>query len=197
MGDKEDHITLVETRNMKALHAIKFSYEVNEMAWDPSAKAFLLACGNGCIDVFDYAVMSSTGSATPVRRVTAHTSNCYCIEFDSTGTRFAVGSADALVSLWDFQELACIRTFSKLEWPVRTISFSHDSAHVAAGAEDPFIDISNVHTGKQAHAISTNAATNAVAWHPSRHLLAYAGDQKDRMGKDEGSLRVFGFGEKQ
>ena len=158
---------------------------------------FLLACGNGCIDVFDYAVMSSTGSATPVRRVTAHTANCYCIEFDSTGTRFAVGSADALVCLWDFQELACIRTFSKLEWPVRTISFSHDSAYVAAGSEDPFIDISNVHTGKQAHAISTTAATNAVAWHPSRHLLAYAGDQKDRMGKDEGSLRVFGFGEKQ
>jgi len=26
----------------QALHAIKFSYEVNEMAWDPSAKVFHL-----------------------------------------------------------------------------------------------------------------------------------------------------------
>lgn len=29
---------------------------------------------------------------------------------------FATGSADALVSLWDCDELVCIRTFSRLEW---------------------------------------------------------------------------------
>lgn len=34
---------------------------------------------------------------------------------------------------------------------------------------------------------------NSVAWHPSKPLLAYAGDDKDKMGRDEGSLRVFGF----
>ena len=56
----------------------------------------------------------------------AHPANCICIEFDPTGKYFAVGSADALVSLWDVNELACVRTFSFLEWPVRTISFSHD-----------------------------------------------------------------------
>ena len=29
---------------------------------------------------------------------------------------FATGSADALVSLWDLDELVCVRTFSRLEW---------------------------------------------------------------------------------
>ena len=61
----------------------------------------------------------------------AHTANCICIEFDPTGKYFAVGSADALVSLWDVNELACVRTFSYLEWPVRTISFSHDGKLIA------------------------------------------------------------------
>lgn len=28
---------------------------------------------------------------------------------------FAVGSADALVSLWDLSEMLCVRTFTKLE----------------------------------------------------------------------------------
>ena len=28
---------------------------------------------------------------------------------------FATGSADALVSLWDLEELVCVRTFSRLE----------------------------------------------------------------------------------
>ena len=44
----------------------------------------------------------------------AHPGNCICIEFDKTGKYFAVGSADALVSLWDVQSLACVRTFSRL-----------------------------------------------------------------------------------
>ena len=51
----------------------------------------------------------------------AHPANCLCIEFDPTGNYFAVGSADALVSLWDVNELACVRTFSHLEWPVRYV----------------------------------------------------------------------------
>ena len=28
---------------------------------------------------------------------------------------FATGSADALVSLWDLEELVCVRAFSRLE----------------------------------------------------------------------------------
>lgn len=42
----------------------------------------------------------------------AHPANCICIEFDPKGKYFATGSADALISIWDVAELACIRTFS-------------------------------------------------------------------------------------
>jgi WD40 repeat protein len=45
----------------------------------------------------------------------AHPGTCICIEFDPTGRYFATGSADALVSLWDVDELACLRTFSRWE----------------------------------------------------------------------------------
>ena len=101
--------------------------------------------------------------------------------------------SDALVSLWSLQELACVRTFGRLEWPVRTLSFSHDSAFLASGSEDPQVDIADVQTSKQVHAIQCSAPMNTVSWHPSRHLLAFAGDDKDKMGRDEGSLRIFGF----
>lgn len=43
----------------------------------------------------------------------AHPANCICIEFDPKGKYFATGSADALVSIWDVAELACIRTLSR------------------------------------------------------------------------------------
>ena len=74
---------------------------------------------------------------------------------------------------------------------MRAISFSHDSAYIASGSEDSILDISNVATGEHAHAINVNAAVNTVAWHPSRHVLALAGDEKDRMHRDAGNVRVY------
>lgn len=44
----------------------------------------------------------------------AHSSNCICIKFDPSGQYFATGSADALMSLWDIDDLTCLRTFSRL-----------------------------------------------------------------------------------
>lgn len=49
----------------------------------------------------------------PVQSINAHPSNCICIKFDPTGKFFATGSADALVSLWDVEELVCVRCFSR------------------------------------------------------------------------------------
>lgn len=62
----------------------------------------------GCIHVYQYPEMELE------HVLQAHSGNCICIEFDKTGKYFAVGSADALVSLWDVQSLACVRTFARL-----------------------------------------------------------------------------------
>jgi THO complex subunit 3 len=163
VGDKDDNISLIETRKSKPLKNIKFAFEVNEMAWDPSGKLFFLTTGGGTVEVFRYLDMLKPGGAGPgfaaaphpsftfasavhasipgevgsARTLHAHTANCYCIEFAPNGEYFAVGSADALVSLWHLQELVCMRTFERLEWPVRTLSFSHDSAFIASGELAP------------------------------------------------------------
>jgi THO complex subunit 3 len=123
-------------------------------------------------------------------RSQGHTANCYCLQFSPSGDCFAVGGADALVSVWSMPELVCVRTLTRLEWPVRTISFSHDGRLLASASEDTYIDIADAETGEQVHAIATKVAMNSIAWHPSQLLLAYAGDDKDR---DEGMFRVFGY----
>lgn len=193
VGDKDDNISIIETRKSKPLKNIKFAFEVNEMAWDLSGKQFFLTTGGGTVEVFSYEQMLKPGPAESARTLHAHTANCYCIEFSPSGEYFAVGGADALVSLWHLQELVCMRTFGRLEWPVRTVSFSHDSAFIASGSEDPQVDIADVETSRQVHSIPCSAPMNSVSWHPTRHLLAYAGDDKNKSGQDEGSLRVFGF----
>lgn len=104
----------------------------------------------------------------------AHPSNAMCLQFSPSGGYFAVGSADALVSLWDSDEFVCLRTLSRcvsphsiifyyqrfpiprlfspffrLEWPVRALGFSHDSQLIASASEDHFIDIGCVETGER------------------------------------------------
>lgn len=52
-----------------------------------------------------------------------------------------------------------------------------------------------IDTGDSVHKIKCQFAMNSIAWNPKRHVLAYAGDDVDRYGKDEGALHLFGFRE--
>lgn len=97
--------------------------------------------------------------------------------------------------MWDANELACLRVFSRLDWPVRTISFSHDGRLLASASEDLIIDIGDTETGEKVADIIIDAATFTVAWHPKQYLLAFACDDKDSCDRrrDAGSLKVWGF----
>jgi len=184
VGNKEDLISFIDTRTYKILNTKQNDIEVNEISWNFGGDKFYLTSGQGTIEVLEYP------SLREIKSVQAHTANCYCLEFDPKGRYLATGSADTLVSLWEIEDLTCIRTFGNLNWPVRTISFSFDGEYLASASEDLFIDISNVETGEQVHKIECNAAMNSIAWHPGKYLLAYAGDEVESK---TGIVRVFGF----
>ncbi|KNC97001.1 uncharacterized protein SPPG_07817 [Spizellomyces punctatus DAOM BR117] len=196
VGNKEDMVSFIDPRGggdsksekKYIWHTIKNDVEINEISWNYAGDLFFMTTGQGTVKVLEFPQFK------PVLDLTAHTANIYCVEFDPRGKYFATGSADALICLWDIEEFICVRTFGKLEWPIRTISFSYDGELIASGSEDRIIDISAVETGESVHTIQCNAAMNSVAWHPTKHILAYAGD--DVGGRDhktpEGNLRVFG-----
>ncbi|CAL5392361.1 unnamed protein product [Camellia sinensis] len=179
VGNRDDELTILDVRKFKPIHKRKFGYEVNEIAWNTTGDMFFLTTGNGTVEVLAYP------SLRPVDTLMAHTAGCYCIAIDPLGRYFAVGSADSLVSLWDIKEMLCVRTFTKLEWPVRTISFNYTGEYIASASEDLFIDISNVQTGQSVHQIPCRAAMNSVEWNPKYNLLAYAGDDKNKYQADE------------
>merc|ERR1719220_2126608 len=54
-------------------------------------------------------------------------------------------------------DLSFIKTFSRLEWPVRTISFSHDGALLASASEDMRIDIGHVETTQKVAEIAVDS----------------------------------------
>jgi len=189
VGNKEDLVTFIDSRTYKVKAERQFKFEVNEISWNMANDLFFLTNGQGCIEILTWPELE-------VQHVLqAHPGNCICIEFSRCGRYFATGSADALVSVWDANELACIKTFSRLEWPVRTISFSHDGALLASASEDMRIDIGHVETTQKVAEIAVDSPTFTISWHPSRYLLAYACDDKDKYDRerDQGSLKVWGF----
>lgn len=189
VGNKEDLVTFIDARVMRIRREEQFNFEVNEISWNKRSDAFYLTNGQGCVHVLSYPDLELQ------HVIKAHPATCICIEFDPTGRYFATGSADALVSLWDVNELCCLRTFSRLEWPVRTISFSHDGQLLAGASEDHIIDVGDVESGEKITEIPVDAATFTVAWHPKQYLLAYACDEKESFDRkrDSGNLKVFGF----
>ncbi len=187
VGNKEDLVTFIDTRNHKTRCEQPFKFEVNEITWNNDNDLFFLTSGQGHVHVLSYP------NLVPQMVLNAHPATCICIEFDKTGKHFAVGSADAMVSIWDANHLVCLRTISRLEWPARTISFSFDGQLLASASEDLVIDICYVETGERVTEIQTEAPTFTVAFHPKRYLLAFACDDKDSYQRDTGTVKVFGF----
>ncbi|XP_053200655.1 THO complex subunit 3-like [Panonychus citri] len=187
VGNKEDLITFIDAKQQKIKVEQSFKFEVNEISWNNDNDLFFLTSGQGCIHVLSYPDLQ------PQIVLNAHPANCICIEFDSTGKYFAVGSADTMVSLWDANHLVCLRTISRLEWPARAISFSHDGKLLASGSEDLLIDISYVETGEKITGVPVDSPTFTVAFHPSRYILAFACDDKDTFGRDCGTVKIFGL----
>ncbi len=187
VGNKEDVVTFIETRMCKIRTQKEFKFEVNEIAFNKENSLFFLTSGQGYVYVLSYPALEQ------LHVIYAHLATCFCIEFDPTGKYFAVGSADAMVSVWDAENLACVRTVSRLEWPARSISFSYDSRLLASASEDLIIDIASVETGERIAAVQTESPTFTIAFHPKKYILAYACDDKDGHQRDAGTVKLFGF----
>lgn len=187
VGNKEDVVTFIDNRNHKNKKEVPFKFEVNELSWNNDNDLFFLTSGGGEVHVLSWPLLETQCV------LKAHPAMCISIEFDPSGRFFAVGSSDAMVSIWDATHLVCLRTISRLDWPARTLSFSHDGSMIASASEDLLIDISHVETGEKVAELPTESPTFTVAFHPKHNLLAFACDDKDQYNRDSGTVKVYGF----
>ncbi|ODM93044.1 THO complex subunit 3 [Orchesella cincta] len=185
VGNKEDLITFIDIRAGKIRQEVPFKFEVNEITFNPNSNLFLTTNGQGCVLVYTFPEMKL------VHQVQAHPANCICIEFHPSGKYFAVGSACrcGMPQNW------LVSTFTNLDWPVRAISFNHDGSLLASASEDLTIDISHVETGEKVCDFPVENPTFTISFHPTRNILAFACDDKDKYDRerDSGTLKLFGL----
>lgn len=188
VADKADFVSFIDTKaGFKVFKDQKFQFEVGEITWNKENDLFFVTSGDGKVYVLSYPDLQ------PQLVIDAFASPCVCIRFDATGKYFALGSNDAIASIWDSENLACIQAIDRPDWPIKTVSFSHDSRYLASGSEDSFIDIADIHTGEQVTAIDVISPTLTLDFHPKEYILAYALNEHEY--RDVGTIKVVGFPE--
>lgn len=195
LADDFQSATLIENLTLQ------FTSEVNEISWSADGNDLAVALGIGNVEIYRF----TSNKMERSRILKAHTADCFCVGFKGNDL-LASGSSDAQITLWSRSKqdgFLGFRVLNRMEWPIRTLSFSHDSEFLAVGSEDPFIAIEDIKTGSLVAKIPTGKAgsdskagipINSVTWHPSKHILAFAGSEvDDRTGKPTGSIKLFGL----
>ena len=205
-GTKDDRILFYQLSDdfliANLVETLKFNSEVNEISWSANGNDLAVALGIGIVELYRFVSNSIEKSKT----LKAHTADCFCVKFKGNDL-LAIGSSDSQISLWSRSSsndnFTGFRVLNRMEWPIRTLSFSHDAEFLAVGSEDPFIAIEHINTGSLVAKVSTGKASseakagipiNSIAWHPNKHILAFAGSEvDDRTGKPTGSIKLFGL----
>uniref|UniRef100_A0A158R443 WD_REPEATS_REGION domain-containing protein n=1 Tax=Syphacia muris TaxID=451379 RepID=A0A158R443_9BILA len=188
-GDKDDNISMMDSRSLKTIRVESLREETNEFAFEPSGKYLFVTHGGGRFSVYRMPEMER------IRSIQAHSpqSTCVCVSVAPNGEFFAVGASDALCSIWDSKQLICCTTLGRLDYPLRSISFSVNSNLIATASEDQFIDIAWAETGERVYELRVNAETFTCAWHPHEYLLAYASASANDSRDRDVSVKLFGF----
>ncbi len=109
----------------------------------------------------------------------AHTSACLAIDISPTGAHLAIAGSDALITLWTTRDLMCLRSFSNMNDPVRSVSFSFDGSYIVGHSQEgDTLEIGHVETGDYVHTVQTGSrgGHGCVAWAPRNYMLAYSAE---------------------
>lgn len=150
------------------------SIQTNQMHfnWSTPPTHLFLTRSDGSVSINAYPSMKT------LHTLHAHTSSCLSIALSPNARYLAIGASDALISLWDTTDWVCQRTVDSSVGTIRDVSFSFDGSYlIGADDEADTLDVVHVESGDSMGKIKDllQGAT-AVAWHPNRYWIAWAGE---------------------
>jgi THO complex subunit 3 len=186
-SNKDDElITFYDMNKFAHIKQIEFKNKINEFEFDKINKYLLVTSISGSVQVFDSKILDSI----PLLNIEAHFPPVNTINIDKSNLLFATGSADALICIWDMNEMLCRNVIKKGELPIRKIAFSYDSNIIASIYDGPNIDFFNTNTSECIHSIVNETQQFDIAWNPNGYIIAYCGDDKNRNNSDEGNIHL-------
>ncbi|ODQ66112.1 WD40 repeat-like protein [Nadsonia fulvescens var. elongata DSM 6958] len=191
---KDDVVVIFDTTDWSVLCTVKETTEVYSFDWSNASNAFATGLASGNVRIYEVIMRKKTGQsdenaleanehiqmdARLVNILRGHRTAASSIKFDPQGKYLAIGGKEGIVSLWDLNDWICIKTFSKTDHPICSISFSHDGGYLAVASENNVpIDIINVATKESVFSITRPSFAFApiVEWAPMKYSIAFIGD---------------------
>jgi len=182
----DDTISFYDLRKFQLIKQIEFKNKINEFEFDKTNSMILVTSNTGSILAMD----AKTLNDDPIATIDAHFPPVNTISINQDNTKFLTGAADALICLWDLNEMLSYKIIKKNDAPIRKALFSHDSKLIACIYEGNNLDIFDAESTECIHTLYTENPQYSIAWHPSSYVLAYCGDDKNRNNVDEGNIHI-------
>jgi len=128
-----------------------------------------------------FAIAGSTVDAQKAELViqSGHTSAVVSVVFSPDGKRFASGSVDRTIKLWDITTGQELKTFRGHTRAVNSVAFSPDGKTLASGSDDKTIKLWDITTGQELKTFKGHTrAVISAAFSPDGKTLASGSDDK-------------------
>ncbi|CAJ0963606.1 unnamed protein product, partial [Mesorhabditis belari] len=186
---KDDRVRILDTRTFTDLDLVYSSkLQIWDVAFDSTGELLFVAAATGKINI----LKSQDLKLLQSRQAHSTGSNCMSFAMSRDGNQLACGASDALISLWNVDDMSCERCIGRFDWPVRSVSFTHDGRMLAGASEDHHIDIAWTDTAERVYELKHDAETFCVTWHPTNYVLAYSGAEQSG-GREKPFIKVFGL----
>lgn len=182
----DDQISIYDMKKFQFLKNIQFKNKITEFEFEKTNSILIVTSMVGSL----YIINAETLDENPLAVLDAHYPPINTLCIDRSNKYFATGAADALICLWNMNELMSYKVIKKGEVPIRKISYSYDSKLLAAIYEGNNLDIFDSQTTECVYSIYTESQQYSLAWHPNKYVLAYCGDDKNRNNVDEGNIHL-------
>ncbi|SGY13988.1 BQ5605_C010g06017 [Microbotryum silenes-dioicae] len=183
LSSRYDVVTWIDVKTHQIIKKKVMPTETNEPIFTHNGKILMTAI-EGNLNIADFP------SEDEIHQVRISPAMTTVLDLDPRGRYVAAGSNDNLVTLWETDEFCCVSSMGAHEDPIRACRFSHDGQYLATSAaasgSDDKIIISEIPSLSRAHVISTPQPVEALAWHPSKTIMAYAAGEN-------GAIRTFGL----
>lgn len=165
---------------------------LKDIAWDYSQRLFLATTSDKdySLLIFDADKLAFPEEAS----LAVHAGSCFNLTIDPSGKYVATGGADHTIGVINAVEFITTKVITAVDATINRLAFSYDGQYLASATEQKQIVIYDPRTGEIIQTLDTPGPQESLAWHPSKYVLAFAGEDDSKEGKAEPTFRIIGLG---
>jgi WD40 repeat protein len=178
LGNRSDYLTIVDVIANKTITNVKFSYEVNEMAWSYNSDHLMISHGGfsdgGGVKVLE---IDPSNNCEEVYGAIAHTAATVALRIDPQYKKLVTSGADSTVVIWDLEDMVPYGNINDPDETVENLCFNGTGSQLAYSESDSKeVCIYDVNTAKRINSVSVKKfIITTLDWHPKRDLIVTGG----------------------